>query len=437
MATLFDEIKTLVVGQRADMEVLKGHCEQLQKRLHTVEGRDEIRKVMTGAGPVRKANARLWGGDGASTYDPSRTGEFYREVAYLGDPRGSGLNLGDHTTVVKSLNRRGSVHITQKTALAEGTGNLGGYLVPPEYKLDLYRAIGEKSFLRDKVRTQPMAYREFNYPALNQGFTPSAGQSAYYGGMIWSWEPEGANYNTLAQTNPTFRNIKLVARDLVGITVSSNQLLQDSPIVIGTVLDGLIQDSTAWSYDYYMLRGNGAAQPQGMLGAACALTSNTGSAGHFTMAGAATMLSKFLPAGWGNGCWLAHPSTIPDFIGMTNKTEAPGVSSGFLIWLNQLEGAMQNKIPALFMGLPLVFTEKLPAAGSGSVGSVMLIDPTMYLLGDRMELQVESSQFPLFQTNQMMWRIVMRFDGQPLLDLPITLADGTFQVSSICTATLT
>jgi len=82
-------------------------------------------------------------------------------------------------------------------------------------------------------------------------------------------------------------------------------------------------------------------------------------------------------------------------------------------------------------GRPLFFTEKVPALGTK--GNANLIDASKYLVGDRMAVQIEASPHVKFLTNQLVWRIVARWDGAPWLKLPITLADGAYKVSPFVT----
>ncbi len=54
----------------------------------------------------------------------------------------------------------------------------------------------------------------------------------------------------------------------------------------------------------------------------------------------------------------------------------------------------------------------------------MLLDPSLYVIGDRMQIEIAASEHVNFLKNQMTWRVVERVDGQPWLDKPITLQDG-------------
>jgi HK97 family phage major capsid protein len=101
-----------------------------------------------------------------------------------------------------------------------------------------------------------------------------------------------------------------------------------------------------------------------------------------------------------------------------------GASRAIFISVDQ--GATQTPYWNL-LGRPAYMTEKLPALGS--TGDLMLIDPSLYVIGDRMQIEVAASEHVNFLKNQMTWRVVERVDGQPWLDKAITLQDASTQVS--------
>jgi HK97 family phage major capsid protein len=75
----------------------------------------------------------------------------------------------------------------------------------------------------------------------------------------------------------------------------------------------------------------------------------------------------------------------------------------------------------------LFITEKLPAVGTA--GDIVLMDPSLYVIGDRQQLEVAASEHVNFLKNQMTWRVVERLDGQPWMDKYITLQDNSTTVS--------
>lgn len=329
---------------------------------------------------------------------------------------------GAHEYLEKTLNCRPIV----KTALAEGSGVTGGYTVPVQFYGELLRLVAEASFVRKLCTTIPMQSQSILIPALTQSGTPPTGSSAFFGGIAASWQPEAA---TLNESEPSFRQIQLVARALQFYTVASNQLLQDNAVALDTLLTTLFTEAMAWIIDYYILRGTGANQPLGCLNAPAAYSQVRHNSTAFDLLDASKMLSHLLMSSWDAAIWVMHPSVIPQLATMADS------ANGRLVFLNQFPGSgsagggATKKLPMELFGIPIYFTEKVPALGTS--GDVMLLDLSKYIVGDRMALQVEVSPHVKFLTNQMVWRIIARWDGQPWLDAPIKLNDGTHQMSSI------
>jgi HK97 family phage major capsid protein len=72
-------------------------------------------------------------------------------------------------------------------------------------------------------------------------------------------------------------------------------------------------------------------------------------------------------------------------------------------------------------------SEKLPALGTK--GDLILIDPRYYLIGDRVQATIAASEHVNFLKNQVTFRVTRRTDGQPWIEKPITLQDGTTTAS--------
>ena len=124
-----------------------------------------------------------------------------------------------------------------------------------------------------------------------------------------------------------------------------------------------------------------------------------------------------------NACWLIHPYTMP----VLEQIQDP--SGRYLMRPYPIAGnASLEGGPCFQMeGIPIVETEKAPMAGS--VGDLTLTDATRYLLGRRSGLEIGVSDQFLFDTDQIAIRFKLRNDGMPQLIKPITLADGSAQVS--------
>lgn len=344
-------------------------------------------------------------------------GTFLQHVAAAGEGRNIEL-------VEKKLAGMHSRPV-QKTPLAEGAGATGGYTVPVQFYADLLRLIAEDAFVRGLCTTIPMQSATLQVPALNQSATPTTGTSAFFGGIAASWQPEAATIN---ESEPTFRQVQLTARNLVFYTIASNQLLEDNAVALDSLLTTLFKEAMAWFYDYFILRGNGAGQPLGALNGANVLTVQRSGASTFSLANLGSMVGKLLLQSAKSACWVMHPSCLPILISLTNGA----TNSPFLVWLNpapNAEGgpAAQN-LPMKLFGFPIYWSEKVPALGTD--GDVNLIDFSKQLVGDRLAIQIEASNQVRFLNNQMVWRIIARWDSQPWLNAPVTMADGVYQMSN-------
>jgi HK97 family phage major capsid protein len=338
---------------------------------------------------------------------------------------------GGYERVMKRMGSYGAQPV-QKSNLAEGSGSLGGYTVPVQFYMELLRLMAEESFTRQLVTVLPMQSRSLLVPALLQSLAPPTGSSSFFGGIQGSWQPEGATIN---QTNPNFRQIELVARDLVFTCVASNQLLQDNAVALDTLLTTLFKEAMAWFFDYYVLQGSGANQPLGILNSPAVLKTgpNSGartSTNKVIFDDVIYLYGKLLPSSYKTATWVCHPAVLYQLFRATEDATS-GTPSGGLTFLPRYPsnnmGSMQVSWEPQILGLPLIVSEKLP--NLGSPGDLMLVDFAKVLVGDRMAIQIEASPHILFQNNQLMWRVIQRWDSQPWLDKYITLADGSYTVS--------
>lgn len=304
----------------------------------------------------------------------------------------------------------------QKAALAESSGVTGGYVVPPDFYNQLLQVAAEENTFRQRAFVVPMASATLQFPFLDITTVQSAGVSPFFGGVQASWTAEA---QTRTETEPQFKMMELKAHELSGYSVSSNVLLQDAAFGLEKFLMTLFGKAVAWYEEYAFLQGNGAGKPLGLLNAPAAVTFNRTTAGHFSFGDVGGMLSKLLPASYNRACWYLSPTVVSDLLQLKD-----GANRAIFLSIDQ--GVTKPPVWKL-LNLPVQITEKLPALGTK--GDVILADPSLYVIGDRMMLEVAASEHVNFLKNQMTWRFVQRVDGQPWMDKPVTLQDGTSTVS--------
>jgi len=306
--------------------------------------------------------------------------------------------------------------VRTKAAMADNSGSTGGYLVPTEFYQGIMAVVAEQTFFRKRAFVQPMASATLQFPYLDITTVQPAGTSAFFGGVLMSWTEEA---QTRTETEPQFKMMELKAHELSGYAVSSNLLLQDAAIGLEKFLMTLFGQAVGWFEEYAFLQGNGVGKPLGVMNAAAAISVTRNAGGLVKFVDVATMLSRLLPASQKRSIWVIHPYVLAQLVQLAD-------SSGRIIWVPN-NGGLQDGVPGTMFGLPVMTSEKVSTLGTK--GDCMLLDPQLYVIGDRMQIEIAASEHVNFLKNQMTWRVVERVDGQPWLEKPITLQDAASTVS--------
>jgi HK97 family phage major capsid protein len=309
-------------------------------------------------------------------------------------------------------------------ALAENEGTTGGYLVPPAYSQEILRVSTDAAVVRPRARIVPMGGREVNFPVLD--YTGStAGKPPTLGGVVVNWTEEAGSKTA---TEPSFKTIKLVYHELSGYTQASNMLRQDAGPTLESLLITLFGEAIRVYEDWAFLRGTGAGQPLGIFNSPC-LLAEVAASSTFVLSDAAAMLRMFKSSSPNAGVWVMHPVLIEKLIAMADGSGA----TNNVIWIPNA----RESLPATLFGKPIIFSDLMPVLPPGTSaatkGGVLLADFSYYLIGQRSGIQIDYSDAPGFLTNQGTWRFMTYVDGQPWLQQPIYLTDGTNQVSPFVT----
>ena len=304
----------------------------------------------------------------------------------------------------------------QKAAMGEASGIAGGYTVPPDFYHQLLAIAAEESTFRQHAFVQPMASATLQFPFLDLTTVQSAGVSPFFGGVQAYWTAEA---QTRTETEPQFKMMELKANELSGYSVSSNILLQDAAFGLEKFLMTLFGRAVAWFEEYAFLQGNGVGKPLGIVNAPATIFITRATTGHFSFGVVAGMLAALLPASYTKARWYISPTVVQDLLQLKD-----GANRAMFLSIDQ--GVTKPPVWKL-LNLPVTITEKLPALGVK--GDVLLVDPSLYVIGDRMQLEIAASEHVNFLKNQTTWRFVQRVDGQPWMEKKITLQDGTTVVS--------
>jgi HK97 family phage major capsid protein len=329
-------------------------------------------------------------------------------------------NIGDWLLCLRNCNAKRladeyhsfPIKAGMKAAITSTSGSLGGYTVPTDLVPDILQAVTEQSIVRPRATVVPMHNREALLPYLDITKVPASADSSFFGGLVARWASEATTIN---ETEPSFKQLQLIARELSGYSVTSTSLMTDTPDGLQATIVQLFASAVAWYEDYAFLQGNGLGKPMGAFQAPNAVSVNRANAGQFGINDAANMLEYMLPT-WNpeTTCWVISPSVLSYLI------RIPATAS-YITW--RPSNRNDGKTPLLtFLGLDVMISEKMSQLGTPR--DVGLCDFQYYIIGDRRQIDVECSLDFKFTNNQAAWRFVSRVDGQPWISSSVTLQNG-------------
>ena len=301
--------------------------------------------------------------------------------------------------------------------LVENIGASGGFLVFPEHLNQLFQMDDLERIFRQRAFILPMRARVMQIPVLDQTGAPAAG-SSYYGGAIAYWTEEG---KLKAESQPDFRQMDLVAHELIVYTEATDTLLADSAIPLEALLQNLFRSVVMNEEEWTFVNGTGAGQPLGIVtanvaaGAGPTIVVGRNTAGSIVIEDILAMLPSFQGR---SPIWIAHQSAMGDILSLNGPT-----GNASYVWI----GNGRDQMPTTLMGYPIFFVEN--AMPLGTMGDIILADLSKYVIGDRQMVTIDASKHNKFEYNLTSWRAVHRVDGRPWLSAPITYRDGGTTVS--------
>jgi HK97 family phage major capsid protein len=300
----------------------------------------------------------------------------------------------------------------RKSAMAEGTGATGGYLVPREVCLRIDDGLKEIGIFHRLAQRFPMGSLQLGVPAFDLTAAHAAGDSPLFGGMGVRWTNEG---QSLTELEPSFASSDLVAQSCDGLVYVNNQLVQDGGEPLGAYLMWQFLQCLEWAVEKECFVGVAPGRPQGIVKSSATAQVNRATPSHVTIADPGKMVSSLLPASFRRAIWACNPTVIADLTQLATFQQ------------NSALGIHAEALCGVLLCRPVFVTEKLPALGT--LGDLVLFDPKLYALGTR-EIEVVMAPFEptAFAKNQTIYRLQWRGDGQPMPRNTIKLHDNTVTV---------
>jgi HK97 family phage major capsid protein len=272
------------------------------------------------------------------------------------------------------------------------TGTSGGFTIPTQFIPTVMEAPDQANVLTSRATVIPAGDSpdaEVSMPALNQSDTNMRG------GVVTAWTGEGA---TMTETAMAMKEIKLQAQELTAYVTLTDKLLRNWSAA-ATYIEGKLGSAVAKAKEQAFIRGNGVAKPLGILSAAAFLTVTRATGGTVKYADIAEMEGKFRGD---SAFYMYSQSVLPKLMRLVDD-------DGRLIW--QASAAVGS--PATILGRPAYVSDFCSAAGT--VGDLILVDASAYLIKEGAAPRVAFSEHVNFLSNKTAVKIVSSVDGQPWL----------------------
>jgi HK97 family phage major capsid protein len=306
------------------------------------------------------------------------------------------------------------------TGLNETDPTAGGFTVPDAFADDLLGSLYEEAVLAPlcDVRETDKP-NNATLPAIDE---TSRANGSRQGGALAYWLAEGVAPNT---TLPKFKALKFNAAKLVALCVATEELISDVPL-LDSYMRRAFAAEASFQLDNAILLGSGAGVPLGIVGApgTIQVAKEKGQApATIVTENIAKMWSRFPAPCRKRGVWIVNED-------VEQQLETLGGSSTpATIGMYFPAGAHGNEF-ALLKGRPIVVAEQCPALGT--VGDIVLADLSQYIILDGGLRSVLSLDVD-FLSFQGVFRFVLRVDGRPAWQTPITPYNGTVTRSPFVT----
>jgi HK97 family phage major capsid protein len=307
--------------------------------------------------------------------------------------------------LVKALATKDSEALATFKAMNETTGSAGAFLVPEEFRAEVYRIVEDFGLVAKYATKFPMGSDTMNVPTLASSVTVSY--------------PGEATAGTASQ--PVLAQVQLLAKTAVGLTVMSNELLADANVSVVDLLATLFAEAIAGEIDDQGLTGSGS--PFTGILANTSVNTVTMASGKDTFSEATLedyrdLITQIKPFALQGAGYIMH-RTVWAVIqklrtGGTDSGDFFGASTNAVI-VGNAQGFPSAQAGFLW-GYPVFLSDKMPAIADTAVSTKFVIFGNLkhMFYGDRGSMEVKVStdgtvnSVSLFETNQSAVRVIVR-----------------------------
>ncbi|MDY6839240.1 MAG: phage major capsid protein [Thermodesulfobacteriota bacterium] len=344
---------------------------------------------------------------GGPAVDKSYRGMFYPEQETgIAFDDGGWKDINDYfNTIYSGLSDKRLEAMVTKSTHVEGDAELGGFSVPETFAEWLMDKALESEIVRPRATVWPMKTPTRKVPKVLD-----YDHSSKVNNMWLQWMGEGS---TGTNQNIKLERLTLSARKAGIFAKSSNEILEDG-MGFKDQLGVAMSSALSFGLDYTFFNGTGAGQPLGIFNASCKIevAKEVGQAANsVVLENLLKLFARQLDRQ--NAVWVVNSTTIPSIM---TVSVVIGTSGSHYPVMNESNGKFS------IFGRPVIFSEKVPALSSAA--DVGFYSFRHYAIGIRKGMALEKSTHLHFQTDESVWRLITRLDGQPTLSEAVTPRNG-------------
>jgi HK97 family phage major capsid protein len=302
--------------------------------------------------------------------------------------------------------------VAAAATMQEGNGADGGYLVPPDLRAEVVRAVLAETSLLGRTDRQTAKSNSLVIPLDASAAWQTSGPQA-------TPEPEGA---ALAQSKGVFQSRTVRLHSLKTLVPASSELFDDA-VGLTAYLRAAVPARMDFKVTDWLLNGTGAGQPLGVLKSPCKITQTKEggqAAGTVVYANVQKMWGRLHSPSKARAVWIVHSDAETALQGMIAPTGAPA-----------LVYPPDSPYGFLF-GRPVLVSEA--AQPLGTEGDVTLVDPLGILTATREGVVREDfSMHVFFDFDLSAFRFTMRVGGISWWAAPVARYRGGPTVSTVVT----
>jgi HK97 family phage major capsid protein len=330
-------------------------------------------------------------------------------------------NLGEQLQALRAgtiNSRNADPRIQAALGSSESVASDGGILVDPQFAPGILKRVWEESILADRCLEMPMTSASLKIKAVDER---SRVDGSRFGGILGFWEGEADQYSA---SKPKFRIMDMVAHKLTALIYATEEIQADAP-ALEAYNSETVPLELAFKLDSAIAVGTGAGMPLGFQNAPATIVvaKDSGQAtGTVSTTNILNMIQRLYIRSRKTAAFFINPALESQLYPLT-------IGAGTAVRLIYTPPGVNGNTTEYgsLLGYPVIPIEQ--ASAVGIQGDMVLADLQAYLLAKRQGIRADSSIHVAFLTGEVAFRWMMRVDGQPMWNLPLTPANGSITTS--------